>query len=95
VSGPPDIQYSSVRRVPANPYVADARMGASSSDPALSRLQPRSGPVEVYVSEGDEDYDDLGNDYDIQVDEMPVRGSYFSRIVSPEIPGGRQRKGRR
>jgi len=95
VSGPPDIQSSSVRRVPANPYVADARMGASSSDPALSRLQPRSGPVEVYVSEGDEDYDDLGNDYDIQVDEMPVRGSYFSRIVSPEIPGGRQRKGRR
>jgi len=94
VSGPPDVQYSSVRRIPTNPYVANARMGSSSSDPALSRLQPLGVPAAVYVSEGDEDYDDIGNDQDIQVDEMPVRGSYFSRIVSAEAPGGRQRKGR-
>lgn len=95
VSGPPDIQYSSVRRAPANPYVTNVGMSASSSDPSLSRVQPPGGHAEVYESEGDEDYDDIGNDRDIQIDEMPARGGYFSRIVSAENPGGRRRKGRR
>ena len=95
VPRPPDVRYSSIRRVPTNPNVANARLGASSFDPSLSRLQPLSGYAEVYVSEGDEDYDDIGNERDIGVDEMPGRGSYFSRIVSAENPGGRQRKGRR
>ena len=95
VSGPPDIQYSSVRRLPTNPYVANAGIGASSSDPSLSRLQPLRSHAEAYVSEGDEDYDDIGNDRDLQIDEMPVRGGYFSRIVAAEISGGRRRKGRR
>ncbi|MCJ1366974.1 hypothetical protein MMC16_006105 [Acarospora aff. strigata] len=95
VSGPPDIQYSSIRRAPASPYAVNARMGSSSSDSSLSRLQPLPGHAEELLAEGDDDYEDVGNDQDLQYDEMPARRSYFSRFASADIAGGRQRRGRR
>ncbi len=92
VSGPPDVQYSSVRRVPTNPYVANVRMRASSSDPALSHLPPLGGRGEDDASQRDDDYDFIGSERELRADE-----NYHSEIRPSRSGGGgeRHRKGRR
>ncbi|KAI9880413.1 MAG: hypothetical protein M1830_003453 [Pleopsidium flavum] len=95
VSGPPDIQYSSVRRVPPTTYVTNARMAASSSEPSSLHLQSPIGDGKDHIGESDDEYDDIGRDQDVPIDENPIRGGYFSRTASAGIAGGRQRRGRR
>ncbi len=95
VSGPPDIQYSSVRRIPPNPYVTNARMATSSSNPPSPHVQPPIGDGEDHSGESDDGYDDIGRDQDAPVDEIPIHGGYVSKTASAGIAGGRQRRGRR
>lgn len=94
VTGPPDVQYSSIRRVPPNVHMANSRTAASPPDASSPRLQPNR-EWDSYSGEEDDGYDDIGKDQDVRVDDTSSRGGYFSRIASGGFAGGRQRKGRR
>ncbi|KAI9839652.1 MAG: hypothetical protein M1819_002278 [Sarea resinae] len=102
-SGPPEVQYSSVRRAP--PYPAGATGGhtmpASSSDPTLAR-RPVGAPLssdrwtDTPSTEDDEDEDDDDDDSGVHVE--------FPEIVEPRASsvsgaaaggGGRRRRPKR
>jgi len=88
VSGPPEVQYSSVRRVPpiARPY-------AASSDPSILRREYiDEAPDEANPSEDDSDYDDDAENSSVRVDVVPY-GVGYGVNTGPEL-SARRRQGR-
>ena len=93
VSGPPEIQYSSVRRV-----LPPARSYAASSDSSLLRQEHiEEVPPEATASEDDSDYDDDDDDDDVensgvQVDVVPYEGGGYGISNGPGVPSGRRQR---
>ena len=88
VSGPPEVQYSSVRRVvpPAHPY-------AASSDPSLLRQEYiEEVPSEATPSEDDSDYDDDAENSGVQVDVVPYEGGGYGINTGPEVSSVRRQR---
>ncbi|KAL2350795.1 hypothetical protein BJ546DRAFT_1067580 [Cryomyces antarcticus] len=110
VSGPPDVAYSNLRRVPvSSPLAASSHLPASNSDPALQMHRKGSGLSQELSS--DDDDDDQGVQvnivpdansaagYGISIERRPVGGrdgaSGNASSSANDGSGSRRRKGKR
>lgn len=96
VSGPPEVQYSSVgRSPPVGAYPASTRglhVAASSSDPSLQRRRIETSEVpdsESETSSGEDESDDMGNGVSV----VPERN--IAVVPARKPVGGGKKKGRR
>ena len=87
-SGPPEVQYSNVQRLPL-----PARPHAAASDPLiLQREFIDEVPGEATPSEDDSDYDDDAEDSGVRVDVVSYEGGGYGVNMGPEIPAGRRQR---
>ncbi len=88
ISGPPEVQYSSVRRVPptARPYTA-------LSDPSVLRREYiKDAPGEGTPSEDNSDYDDDAEDSGVRVNVVPYEGGGYGVNMGSEPSNGRRQR---